>query len=64
MNEVDYTYMYQPKRSKQLQQQAAYNLEVSLLSGIAKYVGFPSAPEMKGAKSSEVEDDFRNMRVC
>lgn len=62
-SESDYTYMYQPKRSRQLQQQASYNLEVSILSGVAKYVGFPAAPEMKGANPSEVDEDFRSMRV-
>ena len=62
-SDSDYTYLYQPKRSRQLQQQAAYNLEVAILSGVAKYVGFPAAPEMKGADSSEVEEDFRSMRV-
>ena len=62
-SESDYTHMYQPRRSRQLQQQAAYNLEVSILSGVAKHVGFPAAPEMKGANPSEVDEDFQNMRV-
>ncbi|KAI1416967.1 Sds3-like-domain-containing protein [Hypoxylon sp. FL1857] len=39
----------------------AYNKEVSILSGIAKYEGMPAAPEMKGATIQELEDDFEAM---
>ncbi|KAI5466218.1 Sds3-like-domain-containing protein [Mariannaea sp. PMI_226] len=36
----------------------AYNTEVSTLSSIAKYEGFPAVPEMKGASQVELEDDM------
>ncbi|KAI0025377.1 Sds3-like-domain-containing protein [Xylariomycetidae sp. FL0641] len=36
----------------------AYNKEVSILSGVARYEGMPAAPEMKGASSQEMDDDF------
>lgn len=61
--EPDYTYKFPNKRSQQVRQQAAYNLEVSVLSGVAKYVGFPAAPELGGARNVELEDDFKNMKV-
>ena len=59
----DYMYHFQPKRSDQIRRQAAYNKEVSLLSGIAKYVGFPAAPDIKGLKQNEIDDDLRAMGV-
>lgn len=42
-------------------QQSAYNREVSVLSGVAKHVGFPAAPEMEGARPSEVDSDMQAM---
>jgi hypothetical protein len=64
--EVDddrYLYLFQTKRSKQIRQQAKYNQEVSILAGMAKYVGFPAAPELGGAPGDGVEDDLRAMKV-
>jgi hypothetical protein len=40
-----------------------YNTEVSILSGIAKHVGFPSVPPMRGASKTEVEDDLEVIKV-
>ncbi|KFY18675.1 hypothetical protein V493_08430 [Pseudogymnoascus sp. VKM F-4281 (FW-2241)] len=57
----DYALRYTTKREDQLRDQTAYNLEVSVLSGIAKYRGFPAAPAMAPATSSELEDDFKKM---
>ena len=59
----DYMFAYTTKRSKQITQQIAYNKEVSILSGIAKHVGFPAAPDVCKAKPNEIEDDLRNMGV-
>lgn len=59
----DYALRYTTKREDQLRDQHAYNLEVSVLSGIAKYRGFPAAPAMAPATSSELEDDFKKMGV-
>ncbi|KAI1769455.1 Sds3-like-domain-containing protein [Hypoxylon sp. FL1150] len=39
----------------------AYNKEVSILSGVAKYEGMPAAPEMRGASLQDLEDDFEAM---
>lgn len=54
---------FDPKRSTQIRQQAKYNQEVSILSGVAKYVGFPAAPDIGGAPGDGMEDDFKAMRV-
>lgn len=59
----DYVYKFTAKRSQQLKNQAAYNTEISLLSGVAKYVGFPAAPEISKARPKEIDDDLRNMGV-
>ncbi|OBT65602.1 hypothetical protein VE03_05532 [Pseudogymnoascus sp. 23342-1-I1] len=57
----DYALRYNAKKEDQLRDQNAYNLEVSVLSGIAKYRGFPAAPAMAPATSTELEDDFKKM---
>lgn len=62
-NVSDFTYKFATRRSQQVIQQTAYNLEVSILSGVAKYVGFPAAPTINGARSSEVDEDFQSMGV-
>lgn len=62
-NVTDFLYKFNPRRSQQIMQQTAYNLEVSILSGIAKHVGFPAAPRIEGARPSEIEEDFQNMGV-
>lgn len=60
---TDFTYKFPTRRSQQIAQQTAYNLEVSILSGVAKYVGFPAAPTVNGARSSEIDEDLQNMGV-
>ncbi|KAK8225790.1 Sds3-like-domain-containing protein [Phyllosticta capitalensis] len=60
-NETDYTIKYNDKRSQQAQHQQAYNLEVSILSGVAKFVGFPAAPNLNSARSTEVDHDLASM---
>lgn len=63
-DELDrYTNPFPTKRSEQVRQQTKYNLEVSILSGIAKHVGFPAAPEIEGARSREMDDDFKAMKI-
>ncbi|TKA63614.1 hypothetical protein B0A49_10433 [Cryomyces minteri] len=62
-DEPELVYKFPTKRSQQVLQQSKYNLEVSVLSGVAKYVGFPAAPEMEGAKASELEEDLRAMKI-
>lgn len=51
------------RRSQQIAQQTAYNQEVSIMSGVAKYVGFPAAPSLEGARPSEIEEDLEKMGV-
>jgi hypothetical protein len=55
--------LYNPKRADQLSRQTSYNMEVSLLSGIAKYVGFPAAPDMSALESDEIGHDLQLMGV-
>ncbi|KAK9322710.1 Sds3-like-domain-containing protein [Lipomyces orientalis] len=43
------------------QRQAQYN-EIALLTGIAKYIGFPAAPEIKSATADEVAEDMEALR--
>ncbi|KAF2253007.1 hypothetical protein BU26DRAFT_515387 [Trematosphaeria pertusa] len=64
VDEVEYMMKLPEKRSDQIRQQAAYNLEVSILAGVAKYVGFPAAPEIKPARPSEIEEDLRAMKIA
>jgi hypothetical protein len=59
----DYAIRFPPKRSVQITNQTAYNKEVSILSGVAKYVGFPAPPEIRGASKSELDEDFEKMGV-
>ena len=58
-----YTIPYPTQRAKQVLQQQAYNKEVSILSGIAKHVGFPAAPSMAPATTADIEDDLDKMGV-
>ncbi|KAI4259678.1 MAG: hypothetical protein LQ352_000611 [Teloschistes flavicans] len=59
----EYMYQFTNRRSQQITHQTAYNKEVSLLSGIAKYQGFPAAPEICGARPSEIDADFEKMGI-
>lgn len=59
----DYTIPFPMRRSQQISQQSAYNKEVSILSGVAKYVGFPAAPGMQPARPHECDEDFEKMGV-
>ncbi|KAK9237310.1 Sds3-like-domain-containing protein [Lipomyces kononenkoae] len=53
-----YGYRIPEKRSViYRQRQAQYN-EIALLAGIAKYIGFPAAPEIKSATADEVAEDM------
>ncbi len=58
-----YTIPFPGRRSKRIIQQTAYNKEVSILSGVARYVGFPAAPELAQSHQKEVEDDMQKMGV-
>lgn len=58
----DYSYLFTTNRAEQIAIQTAYNTEVSILSGIAKYVGFPAAPDIAGARPSDIEEDLQAMK--
>ncbi|CAG7943342.1 unnamed protein product [Penicillium salamii] len=51
------------RRSQQIAHQASYNHEVSIMAGVAKYVGFPAAPSLLGARPSELDDDLEKMGI-
>lgn len=57
------SYRFEKDRAVQIKRQAKYNREVSVLSGLAKWVGFPAAPDLEGVDQSGVQGDFRAMKV-
>lgn len=58
-----YSIPFPHRRSTQITQQSSYNKEVSILSGVAKYVGFPAAPSVKAALPAEMDEDMEKMGV-
>jgi Sds3-like len=58
-----YTIPFPERRSKRITQQMVYNKEVSILAGVAKYVGFPAAPELSQSHPKEMEEDMQKMGV-
>ncbi|KAI9722591.1 MAG: hypothetical protein M1812_001522 [Candelaria pacifica] len=59
----DLMYKFPTRRSVQITQQTAYNMEVSILSGVAKHVGFPAAPSIEGARTTEIEEDLKSIGI-
>ncbi|KAK6342847.1 hypothetical protein TWF718_008230 [Orbilia javanica] len=57
----DFVYRIPKSVSTQINHRSRYNAEVSLLSGIAKHVGFPAAPTIAGASADEVRADLEAM---
>ncbi|KAI1807203.1 Sds3-like-domain-containing protein [Daldinia bambusicola] len=57
-NVPEFGLRFPPDPTQRTRNALAYNKEVSILSGIAKYEGMPAAPDMKGASIQELEDDF------
>ncbi|GFF38407.1 transcriptional regulatory protein DEP1 [Aspergillus udagawae] len=51
------------RRSQQIAHQTAYNQEVSIMAGVAKYVGFPAAPSLAPARPFELEEDMEKMGI-
>ncbi|KAI0388020.1 Sds3-like-domain-containing protein [Hypomontagnella monticulosa] len=60
-NVPEFGLRYPQDPTQRIRNALAYNKEVSILSGIAKYEGMPAAPEMRGASIQELEDDFEAM---
>ncbi|KAF2035971.1 hypothetical protein EK21DRAFT_53397 [Setomelanomma holmii] len=63
-DETQYMIKLPEKRSDQIRHQTAYNLEVSILSGVAKYVGFPAAPDISAARPLDIDEDLRAMKIA
>lgn len=59
----EYTIPFPTSRSAQVAQQAAYNTEVSVLAGFAKYVGFPASPAVPGLTPQERDEDLAKMGI-
>ena len=62
-NIPDYGIRFPSTRTQSLRQAIAYNKEVSILSGFAKYKGFPAAPSISGASEEQLDEDFDSIRV-
>jgi hypothetical protein len=62
-NVEDYAIRFPARKSQQVMHQLAYNTEVSILSGVAKFVGFPAAPPMAAATAAESDLDFEKISV-
>lgn len=59
----EYGVIFPKDPSQRIRNAVAYNTEVSTLAGMAKYEGFPAVPDIKGASSTEVQDDFTAIDV-
>ena len=59
----DFGIRFPASKTQRTKDAVAYNKEVSILSGIAKYQGFPAAPSIRGASSTEIEEDFEEIIV-
>ncbi|KUI66308.1 Transcriptional regulatory protein dep1 [Cytospora mali] len=57
----DYGFRFPKTKLEQKRHAVAHSKEVSILAGIAQHQGFPAAPDMKGATSAELEEDFEAM---
>lgn len=62
-NVPEYGIRFPKNPAQRIRNALSYNREVSILSGIAKYEGMPAAPDMQGASSQELEDDFDAINV-
>ncbi|KAK6064949.1 transcriptional regulatory protein DEP1 [Seiridium cupressi] len=60
-NVHDYGLRFPQAQTQRVRDAMAYNKEVAILSGIAKYEGMPAAPDMRGASSQDFDDDFEAM---
>jgi hypothetical protein len=58
-----YTIPFPEKKSQQILHQTAINTEVSVLSGVAKYVGFPAAPKIEPRQKDIEEDIYQRLGV-
>lgn len=61
--ETEYSYLFTEKKAEQIRQHNAIVKEISVLAGIARHVGFPAAPDIKGARRAEIDEDLKAMNV-
>lgn len=62
-NIENYGIPFPTDRVTQIIHQTAFNKEVSINAGLAKYKGFPAAPDIPRAKATELDDDLAKMGV-
>ncbi|KAL9621800.1 MAG: hypothetical protein Q9160_003773 [Pyrenula sp. 1 TL-2023] len=62
-NVENYGVPFPSDRLTQVTHQTAYNKEVSIDAGLAKYKGFPAAPDMPIARVTEMDDDLAKMGI-
>lgn len=62
-NVHDFGLRFPYSQTQRIRDAMAYNKEVAILSGVAKYEGMPAAPDMRGATAQELDDDFEAMNV-
>lgn len=62
-NVHDFGLRFPQGQSQRVRDVMAYNKEVAILSGVAKYEGMPAAPDMRGASLQELDDDFEAINV-
>ncbi|CAZ79911.1 unnamed protein product [Tuber melanosporum] len=60
----EFSYRIPDRQSARIKQRQQYNWEVALLSGIAKHIGFPAAPDVVGASEEEIVDDLESMGIA
>ena len=62
-NVPEFGLRYPETQTQRVKNALAYNKEVSILSGVAKYEGMPAAPEMQAASMQELDDDLEAINV-
>lgn len=62
-NIPDFGIRFPATKQATIKQAVAYNKEVSILSGVAKYHGFPAAPDIRGASEDQIDGDFEAITV-
>lgn len=59
----DYGYMVSDRPAEQVKYRLEYEMEVSLLAGLKKYVGFPAAPPVSSATKEDIVADLGAMDI-
>lgn len=59
----EYGMLFPKDPTQRVRNAVAYNNEVSTLAGLAKFEGFPAGPEIRGASTSELNDDLGAIEV-